>query len=82
MTGTGVTVTESITVSDAKLVEFLDYLRTYHYPQEGDPPAKITRVQAATRFAQGMIQGTKDTYKRYKQLSDREALPAPGEIDA
>ena len=83
------TRTETLTVPDAKLVEFADLLRTLNYPDEvpagspeGTPASDPTRAKAIQYFAEGMIRSVRETYKRLKDQEAKAAVPAPGEIDA
>ena len=76
------TRTETLTVSDAKLVEFADLLRTLNYPDEGDPLADPTRAKAIQYFAEAMIRSVRETFKRLKDQQAKAAVLAPGEIDA
>lgn len=73
-------VTRTLTVTDAKLLEFSDLLRNLNYlPDEnGDP---LSRSAAVTTFADGMIQAAKDAYRRLKQLEATTAI-VDEEIDA
>ena len=76
------TRTETLTVPDAKLIEFVDLLRNLNYPQEGAPLAPPTRAKAVEYFAQAMIRSVRETYRRLKAQQAVAAVPAPGEIDA
>lgn len=76
------THSETLTVADARLVEFADLLRNYNYPQEGSPAAAISRAEAINRFAEGVIQSVRITYKGLKDAEARAALTPAPEIDA
>lgn len=80
-THSALSVERSITVDDAKLIEFADLLRAHHYPldEEGN---QISRQAAIRQFADGMIAAAKDTYKRYKRQENVAAVPEPPEMDA
>jgi hypothetical protein len=68
--------TQTLTVPDARLVEFIDNLRNHVYQ-----PPNQTRVQAVDALAANWETNVRRLYKHAKEAADRAALPAPGEID-
>ena len=76
------THTETLTVPDAKVVEFADLLRNFNYPPEGDPPVAITRAAAITRWCESYLNGVRGYYKRLKEDEAKSQLTPPDEIDA
>jgi hypothetical protein len=74
--------TQTITVSDARLVEFIDNLRNHVYGKPGTPPAVLTRVATVDKLLADLEAEVRRLYKGSKEAADRATLPAPGEIDA
>ncbi len=67
MTVGATTASDTLTVPDAKAVEFLDLLRNLRYASGGAVP---TRAQAATKFIDKM---TKEPIAEYRRLKEEEA---------
>ena len=77
-----VTLTETLQLPDAKLLELLDLLRNREYPPEGSPPVPISRQEAAKRYGQQMLKSPQDTYQRLRRQNDHEAVPPPPDLTA
>ena len=71
------TKTVTITVADARLLEFADNLRNATY----NTGVVLTRAQAVDRLLEDMARDLRALYKESKAAADRATLPAPGEID-
>jgi hypothetical protein len=69
--------TQTITLPDARLVEFVDNLRNHIYAQ----PAQ-TRSEAVDTFVANWETNVRRLYRHAKEAADRATLTPPGEIDA
>ncbi len=65
--------TKTITVTDARMVEFADNIRL---------GTNLTRAQAIDGLLADVERYMRERYKRAKEATDRAALVPPGEIDA
>lgn len=74
--------TQTITMPDARLVEFIDNLRNHVYGKPGTPPVALTRAQAVDKFASEWDVAIRRRYKEAKAIADAATLTPPGEIDA
>ena len=72
--------TVTITVTDARLLEFVDNLRNHYY---GKPNSiALTRTAAVDKLLADFETKLRNLYKESKSAAERAALPAPGEVDA
>jgi hypothetical protein len=76
------TKTVTITVTDARLLEFVDNLRNHVYGKPGTPPTALTRTQAADKLLADFEAEARRLYKQTKAAANAATLPAPGDIDA
>lgn len=79
------TLTETLSLPDAKMLELIDLLRNREYPMVPDnssPPVMqpISRQDAAKQYAQQMLKSPKDTYQRLKRQEDHAAVPPPPDL--
>lgn len=73
----------TLTVPDAKLIEFADNLIEYKYKGQGVDGADLTRVQAIDKLMNSTLDGYKQLYRRTKADALKESnLPDPGDLDA
>lgn len=71
------TVSRSINMGDAKLVEFADFLRNDYFNDD-----TMTRQAAVRRFFDEFLDHARAIYRSAKHREAVLALPVPGEIDA
>jgi hypothetical protein len=76
------TKTVTITVSDARLLEFMDNLRNHYYGKPGTPPVALTRLETADKFLADFEAEARQLYKASKEAANRATLTPPSEIDA
>ena len=73
------TRSKTITLSDARLLEFADVLRTHVY---GTPAAPVTRVQAVDTLLLDMSAQARGLWARAKSAEAAAIASPPPEIDA
>lgn len=82
ITHPNLTKTVTITVADARLLEFMDNLRNHFYGQPGTPPVPLTRLQTADKLLADFEDKVRRLYKESKAAADRATLAPPPEVDA
>lgn len=75
----GLSVTRTLTVTDAKMLEFADLLIDDYGPDENDDP--LSRSGAVATFGDGVLKAAKDRYRKMKHDEDIAAI-VDEEIDA
>ena len=75
-----VTLTRTLSLPDAKLIELLDLLRNREYAPTGSPPVPVSRQVAAEMYGDQMLKSPKDTYQRLKRQEDHAAVPPPPDL--
>ena len=76
------TKTVTVTVADARLLEFVDNLRNHFYAKQGTPPVALTRAAAADKLLADLEFEVRNLYRNSKAAADRATLPAVSEVDA
>jgi hypothetical protein len=79
LTHPSLTRSVTITVPDARMLEFVDALRSYVY---GTQTAPVTRIQAAETLLNDLAANARAMYARAKQAEADAAVIPIGEIDA
>ena len=79
LTHPSLTRSVTLTVPDARMIEFMDALRNHIY---GTPSAPVTRIQAAETLINDMASQARGLYARAKWAEADAAVAPIGEIDA
>ena len=75
--------TETVSATDARVMEFANLLASDYYPEEGEPPVPLTPRAALLKYMrEDVLDKMVDLYKGLKQVErDRAAVGVPDITD-